>query len=123
MSTRQLITSHARPALSARNVSTLSLPLAGDIEDTATNSVEAASRLRRIVDNLFGVVAIELMHAAQAISLRLRDPRSQKLGAGTRGTYDSFRQVVPFLDKDRPLTPDIAAATRYLRSSTGAVSP
>jgi histidine ammonia-lyase len=96
-------------------VSTLSLPLAGDIEDTATNSVEAASRLRRIVDNLFGLVAIELMHAAQAISLRLRDPRSQKLGAGTRRTYDSFRQVVPFLDKDRALTPDIAAATRFLR--------
>jgi len=96
-------------------VSTHSLPLAGDIEDTATNSVEAASRLRRIVDNLFGIVAIELMHAAQAIDLRLRDNPSLKLGAGTRGTFESFRKVVPFLDHDRPLTPDIAAATRYLR--------
>ena len=42
------------------------VPLAGDIEDTATNSVDAASRLRRIVEDLYGIVAIELMHAAQA---------------------------------------------------------
>jgi histidine ammonia-lyase len=99
------------------------VPLAGDIEDTATNSVEAASRLRRIVDDLFGIVAIELMHAAQAIDLRLQENPSLKLGVGTRGTFESFRTVVPFLDRDRPLTPDIAAATRYMRGSGGAVSP
>jgi histidine ammonia-lyase len=104
-------------------VSTNTVPLAGDIEDTATNSVEAASRLRRIVDDLFGIVAIELMHAAQAIDLRLQENPSLKLGVGTRGTFESFRTVVPFLDRDRPLTPDIAAATRYMRGSGGAVSP
>ena len=49
------------------------MPLAGDIEDTATNAVDAASRLRRIVENLYRIVGIELMHAAQAIDLRLRD--------------------------------------------------
>ena len=54
-------------------ISTIPVPLAGDIEDTATNAVDAASRLRRIVENLYGIVGIELMHAAQAIDLRLRD--------------------------------------------------
>jgi histidine ammonia-lyase len=98
-------------------VSTHSLPLAGDIEDTATNSVDAASRLQRIVENLYGIFAIELMHAAQAIDLRRRDDPSLKLGAGTDKLFNDFRhRGVSFLDRDRPLTPDIAAATRYLRS-------
>jgi histidine ammonia-lyase len=104
-------------------VSTTPLPLAGDIEDTATNSVEAANRLRRIVDNLFGIVAIELMHAAQAINLRRTEDHSLKLGADTGRLFDEFRKHVSFLDRDRPLTPDIAAATRYLRGLAGAVSP
>ena len=104
-------------------ISTIPVPLAGDIEDTATNAVDAASRLRRIVENLYGIVGIELMHAAQAIDLRLQENPSLKLGVGTRGTFESFRTVVPFLDQDRPLTPDIAAATRYMRGSGGAVSP
>jgi histidine ammonia-lyase len=104
-------------------VSTQPLPLAGDIEDTATSSVLAASRLQRIVDNLYGIVAIELMHAAQAIDLRLRADPSLPLGAGTRNLFKDFRGVVPFLDRDRPLTPDIAAATRFIRLLGRAVGP
>jgi histidine ammonia-lyase len=104
-------------------VSTQSLPLAGDIEDTATNSVDAASRLRRIIDNLFGILGIELMHAAQAIDLRRQADFSLKLGAGSGRLFNDFRSRVSFLDRDRPLTPDIAAATHYLRGIGGAVIP
>ena len=89
----------------------------------ATNSVDAANRLRRIVDNLFGIVGIELMHAAQAINLRRQDDPSLKLGAGSERFFTDFRKHVSFLDRDRPLTPDIAAATRFLRGRGGAVSP
>jgi histidine ammonia-lyase len=96
-------------------VSTRFLPLAGDIEDTATNSVLAANRLRRIVDNLYGVLGIELMHAAQAVDLRRQVDPSLKLGVGSERLFTDFRKHVSFLDRDRPLTPDIAAATRYLR--------
>jgi histidine ammonia-lyase len=91
------------------------VPLAGDIEDTATNSVEAASRLQRIVENLYGIVAIELMHAAQAIDLRRLEDSSLTLGAGSLALFNEFRSEVSFLDRDRPLTPDIAAATRFLQ--------
>jgi histidine ammonia-lyase len=105
-------------------VSTTPLPVAGDIEDTATNSVDAANRLGRIVDDLYGIVAIELMHAAQAVELRLRDDPSHSLtlGRGSGTLFREFRGEVSFLDRDRPLTPDIAAATHFLRLLGHAVS-
>jgi histidine ammonia-lyase len=104
-------------------VSTNAVPLAGDIEDTATNSVDAASRLGRIVEDLYGIVAIELMHAAQGIDLRLRKDPSLTLGFGSGALFHNFRGEVSFLDRDRALTPDIAVSTRFLRLLGRAVSP
>jgi histidine ammonia-lyase len=97
-------------------VSTNTVPLAGDIEDTATNSVLAANRLQHIVDNLYAIVAIELMHAAQAINLRLLAKPSLPLGAGTYTLFKDFRGAVAFLDHDRELTKDIAKATSFVRA-------
>lgn len=100
-------------------VSTQTLWTVGDIDDTATSSLDAANRLQRIVDNLFWIAGIELMHAAQAIDLRRRDNPLLKLGAGSGFYYRGLRTRVAFLDRDRPLTPDIAAATSWLRGSAG----
>jgi histidine ammonia-lyase len=91
------------------------LPIAGDIEDTATNSAAAAQRVLQIIDNLYYVIGLELMHAAQAVDLRRRANPNLALGGGTGALLQSFRQVVPFLDRDRPLTPDIQASYRFLR--------
>jgi len=104
-------------------VSTNPVPLAGDIEDTATNSVDAASRLRRIVEDLYGIVAIELLHAAQGVDLRRRSDPTLRLGESTAQLHAMIRERIPFLDQDRALTPDILAATRFLRATFGAVSP
>ena len=98
-------------------VSTNTVPLAGDIEDTATNSALAATHLQHIADDLSTIVGIELMHAAQAIDLRLRANPSLPLGAGTRPLFESFRSSVPFLDRDRELTNDIAKATAFVRKA------
>jgi histidine ammonia-lyase len=100
-------------------VSTQTLWTVGDIDDTATSSLDAANRLQRIVDNLFWIEGIELLHAAQAIDLRRQKNPSLNIGAGSGFYYHGLRSRVPFLDKDRPLTPDIAAATNWLRSSAG----
>jgi histidine ammonia-lyase len=100
-------------------VSTQTLWTVVDIDDIATSSLDAANRLQRIVDNLFWIEGIELLHAAQAIDLRLRDNPSLKIGAGSGFYYHGLRSRVPFLDRDRPLTPDIAAATSWLRGSAG----
>jgi histidine ammonia-lyase len=100
-------------------VSTQTLWTVVDIDDIATSSLDAANRLQRIVDNAFPIFGIELLHAAQAIDLRRRDNPSLKIGAGSGYYYQGLRSRVPFLDRDRPLTPDIAAATNWLRSSAG----
>jgi histidine ammonia-lyase len=104
-------------------VSTNTVPLAGDIEDTATNSVLAANRLQLIVDNLYAIVAIELMHAAQGVDLRLRANPSLPLGGGTRPLFENFRNSVPFLDRDRELTNDITKATTFVRNAAASFSP
>jgi histidine ammonia-lyase len=99
----------------SKPVSRNPLPLAGDIEDTGTSSAAAAQRVLRIVDNLYYVIGLELMHAAQAVDLRRRADPGLALGGGTGALLQSFRQVVPFLDHDHPLTPNIRASYRFLR--------
>jgi len=96
-------------------VSTNALPVAGDIEDTGTNSTFAAARVSQIVDDLYYITGLELMHAAQAVDLRRRANPSLALGRGTSTLRTSYREVVPFLDQDRPLTPDIEASYQFLR--------
>lgn len=91
------------------------LPIAGDIEDVGTNSASAAQRVLQLIDNLYFVLGLELMHAAQAVDLRRRDSPDLALGDGSGTLLQSFRQVVPFLDRDRPLTPDIQASYQFLR--------
>ncbi|WP_394837994.1 aromatic amino acid lyase [Pendulispora rubella] len=90
------------------------LPVAGDIEDQGTNAPLIAHRLRRIGERLAGVFGLELLHAAQAVDLRLRKNPSLPLGRSTRRLHSAFRTQVAFLDKDRALTPDIRASLEFV---------
>jgi histidine ammonia-lyase len=96
------------------------IPVAGDIEDTATNAAAAATNVSKIVENTFSILAVELMHAAQAVDLRQKNNPAFALGRGTRPFLHAYRQVVPFLDKDRQLSPDIAQSTVFLGGSSAA---
>lgn len=92
-------------------------PVALDIEDMATNAPRVARRLRRMADNLLAILGFELMHAAQAADLRLRQEPGLALSPVTRRLLDEYRAEVPFLERDdRVLTVDIAASTGFLRS-------
>ncbi|KQX48923.1 HAL/PAL/TAL family ammonia-lyase [Paenibacillus sp. Root444D2] len=86
--------------------------LAGDMEDHSSNAPFVVSKVGEIIDRLYYIVAIEAMHAVQAIDLRA----GVKLGQGTQAAYDEFRTVVPFLAKDRNLTADIQSAYQLLKS-------
>jgi histidine ammonia-lyase len=81
-------------------------------EDHVSMGMTSARHARDIVATAEVVVAIEAIVAAQALDLRA------PLGPapGTRAVRDAIREVVPFLDTDRELGPDIAAATRLVRS-------
>jgi histidine ammonia-lyase len=94
-----------------RPVSTHFFPLAGDIEDHATNSVYAAQKSEKIIDDLYYIFGIEAIHAAQAIDLR----ENISLGIGTKQAYQTIRQHIAFLDEDRNLSIDIEEAYKLLK--------
>lgn len=86
--------------------------VAGEIEDHANNTVYVVSKLAKIVDNLFYIYGIELMHAAQAIDLRT----DWKLGKGNKKVYEKIRKVLPFYEKDRPIFKDIKIMYELVKS-------
>lgn len=88
------------------------LSVAGEIEDHATNAPFVIEKTRKILDNLYYILGIEAMHAAQAVDLR----EDITLGEGSEILYKALRTVIPFLEADRPLTPDIRKAYEQLQS-------
>lgn len=94
-------------------------PVAGDIEDIATNAPRVVERVQQQIDNSFTLLGIEPIHAGQAIDLRRQQQPDFTLSPATAGLYTSLRDKVAFLDHDRPLTPDFRAAKTLLQSYPG----
>ena len=86
--------------------------LAGEIEDHANNTIYVVEKLKRIVDNMLYIFAIELMHTAQAIDLRT----DWILGEGTKKAYEEIRKVLPFYSEDRPIYKDIKIMYNLIKS-------
>ena len=74
--------------------------------------VSAARHAETVVSNSEKVLAIELMSAAQGLDC------GEKLrpGRGVAAAYKAIREVVPTLEKDRFLAPDIIALEELLVS-------
>jgi len=89
----------------AAPASTGSIPTDGGKEDHVSMGMTGSLKLRNIVDNLERIVAIELMCAAQAIEFR----RPLRSSPQLEGVHDAVRAVVPRLEQDRVLSPDIDA--------------
>ena len=100
--------------LLANPASVASVAVAGNIEDVATNAPLAISRLETAADDYAYILGMELIHAAQAIDLRLKENPGLALGKDTRALYDAFRKQVTFLDADRPLSDDFARAHDFI---------
>lgn len=81
-------------------------------EDHVSMAANAATRCRRIVENLESILAIEFLTAAEAIRYRSPLQTSPVL----RAVLDRYRQHVPFLDDDRYLAPDIESTRHFLRT-------
>ncbi len=87
-------------------------PVAGEIEDHATNAALCVRKAAQIVDNCLLVQAIEILVATQAISLR----GDVTLGRGTRAAFEVVREVVPFVEEDRVLAPLLDGVAGLLTS-------
>jgi histidine ammonia-lyase len=77
----------------------------------------AAWKLRRIIGNLRNVLAIELLCAMQGIDYR----RPLRSSAAVERAYRTVRDLVPMMERDRPVSPDIlliadAIATEKFRA-------
>ena len=88
-----------------------SIPSSAGQEDHVSMGMTAARHARAIVDNAEIVVALEALGAAQALDLRA----PLEAGPATRAVHDAIRARVPFVEQDRELGPDIAAAVELVR--------
>lgn len=86
------------------------IPTSANVEDHVSMGVTAGLKLRGILDNVEQILAIELLAAAQGVDFRLRAVGpAARLGEGTELAYRRIRERVPFMERDRPLSPQIAA--------------
>jgi len=89
-----------------------SIPSSAMQEDHVSMGWSAARKLRRAVDALTQVLAIEILTAARALDLRL--PLTP--APATAAARDALRQRVAGPGPDRYLAPDIAATVELVRS-------
>jgi histidine ammonia-lyase len=89
-----------------------SIPSSAMQEDHVSMGWSAARKLRRSVDGLTQVLAIELLSAARALDLR----RPLQPGPVTGAVLAALRESVPGPGPDRYLAPEIEAAVDFVRS-------
>jgi histidine ammonia-lyase len=80
-------------------------------EDHVSMGANAATKAYRVVENLYSILAIELLTAAQALTFR----RPLKTSPALEGIVDNFRKAVPFIEDDRLLHVDIKKSDKFLR--------
>jgi len=80
-------------------------------EDHVSMGANAATKLYRVVNNLYSILAIELITAAQALEFR----RPLKTSPILEKLVDTFRATVPFIETDRLLHDDMVKAEKFLK--------
>ncbi|HJQ20238.1 MAG TPA: histidine ammonia-lyase [Gemmatimonadaceae bacterium] len=90
--------------LLAHPASVDTIPTDGNKEDVVPMAMGAAWKLRRVVENVRNVLAIELMCAAQGVDYRA----PLRPGKGVARAHEKVRGLVLPLERDRVLADDIA---------------
>lgn len=88
-----------------------SIPTSGSQEDHVSMGWLSGLKLRRVVELVTTIVAIETLCAAQALDLRL----PLEPATGTEAARNALRQHVPFLEEDRNVSGDIELAEAAVR--------
>ncbi len=82
-------------------------------EDHVSMGANAATKCYKIIENVYTILAIELLNAAQAIEFR----RPLKSSIRVENILTEFRELVSFNNQDRALYLDINLAKHYLRQN------
>lgn len=88
-----------------------SIPAAADQEDFVSMGMNTAIKNAQILENAYGVLAIEFMAAAQGLDFRAFAP-----GRGTQVAHQVIRKYVDHLEEDRPLYKDHNQLVPVVRS-------
>lgn len=95
-----------------------SIPSSAMQEDHVSMGWSGARKLRRSVDGLTRVLAIEVLTATRALDFRAQAP-----AAGTGAVHDAIRAVVPGPGPDRYLAPEIEHVVRLVAAGAIAEAP
>ena len=87
-----------------------STPTSANQEDHVSMACHGARRLLQMTDNLFGIIGIEALTAAQGVELRAPLETSPELGRA----IGRIRADVPTLEDDRYMAHDLEAAARLV---------
>ena len=88
------------------------VPTSANREDHVSMGVTAARHAFQVLENTEKVLAIELLSATQGLDCG--EPLLP--GKGVRAAYECIRAVVPPLESDRFLAPDLAAIEELVKS-------
>jgi histidine ammonia-lyase len=88
-----------------------SITTSGNKEDYVSMGMTAALKLRRVIQNVGYVLAIEALAAAQAVDLLA----PLKPGRRAQRALEEIRAVSPMVAVDRSLSPDIARVAEVIR--------
>ena len=89
-----------------------SIPSSNNQEDHVSMGANAATKCKRVVDNVEKVLAIELLTAVQALEFR----RPLKTSASLEKIVTAFRKEVSFNESDRILHEDMMKAVEFIKS-------
>lgn len=89
-----------------------SIPTSAGQEDHVSMGMTSANNLPRVLDNVEGALACELLGALAATDFR----RPLRSGQGTAAVHELARESIARWTDDRPPAPDIAAARELIAS-------
>lgn len=82
-------------------------------EDHVSMGANAATKCAKVVDNVYKVLGVELMNAAQALEFR----RPLKSSFYIEHLFESYRKEVPFVEVDRVMYTDMAKSVEFLKNN------
>ncbi len=97
-----------------------SIPAKGNSEDHVSNSTWCARKAATVIANTQYIIGVEMLFAAQGLTMTADLLPGFVLGQGTQAAYDEIRRQIPAcLDGDRWFHHDIAVAQSFV--TTGSV--
>ncbi len=89
-----------------------SIPSSNEQEDHVSMGANGATKLLRVAENLEKILAIELFTAVQALEFR----RPLRTSPQLEKVYRSFREMIPFINDDKVMYPEIEKSIKFLRT-------